>query len=150
MNANVDAMNWSLLNSIAHTIGLSRDCNVEVQYDDRTTSTTLHNYGLLRRRRRQRERNLVVTTTTTSPTNGSSNAINSLPYPTSIYQIATNSQATQIEGTYIRAEDDGMQSLKSENSFRWSYINTCLSSIHFRQIHVIIWFMMLHQLVALL
>jgi hypothetical protein len=104
VQANADAMNWSLLNAIAHTLGLSRDCNVELQYDDRS----LHNYGLRRRKyTRRHKRNLVVTsavseTTTSSTTIGPSSgstSINSLPYPTSIYRIATNLQATQITGT---------------------------------------------------
>jgi hypothetical protein len=77
LSQNVDAIEWSLLNLVADSTGLSKKCNISMQYD--------HHRSLFyksSRLQRQLERHL-----------------ESLPYPTGIYEIATDRESTKWKST---------------------------------------------------
>ncbi len=92
--SNVDALQWSVLNKIAVSTGLSKGCKIENQYDERTLVTALTNIngrhpmftdangnqrysnsGKNRRRAREAGTNRELLAT--------------LPYPTSIYSVTS-------------------------------------------------------------
>jgi hypothetical protein len=82
---NVEAMEWSLLNLVVHTTGLSKNCRVNAQFDDR-----LRDFGSRARRR-------LLSTLQSLTQEG---RVESLPYPTSIYKVASDRDNTHWEGKY--------------------------------------------------
>jgi hypothetical protein len=85
---NVDAMEWSLLNLVADITGLSKNCNVATQYNHRSLLHPNH-------RKLRRPRFVVESTTTTI-----SRRLESLPYHTGIYEVATDRESTQWTGNF--------------------------------------------------
>ena len=97
ITSNVEALQWSLLNKISATSGLSKGCKIEKQYDERTLLTALTNINDMH--------STVTDRSTTSndkyENNGNKNRrrarelktnrklLSSLPYPTSVYSIAS-------------------------------------------------------------
>jgi hypothetical protein len=73
MKQNVDAMEWSLLNLIAESTGLSKNCNISMQYNHKRS--LLHQSLPLHRQLEQH--------------------LESLPYPTGIYEVATDRESTK-------------------------------------------------------
>ncbi|KAG7351532.1 hypothetical protein IV203_010892 [Nitzschia inconspicua] len=82
---NVDAMEWSLLNLVAGTTGLSSNCNINMQYNHRLLQQ--HSSRSLRQQR-------IVDAAPSAP----SRRLGSLPYPTGIYQVATDRDSTKWKG----------------------------------------------------
>lgn len=100
VNGNVDALQWSILKSLAERLGLSRRCDLTRQfvYEDYgiITTTNINNHSNLRRRRHldenrlQRRRSLDEGNESGNVDNNRNNVVGFLPYPTSVYAIGTN------------------------------------------------------------
>lgn len=93
--SNVEALQWSLLNKLSSTTGLSKGCKIDKQYDEQTLVTALTNINNMdmpsklieehgtsndsNNNNRQRTRQLFSNRSLRS----------TLPYPTSVYSIAS-------------------------------------------------------------
>ena len=105
--SNVEALQWSILNEVASRSGLSKDCNVEVQYDEQTLLTALTTMNELHTTNSQISHDSSLSPSPSpSPNNNHSNSekkrrlrrtlrinrslLSSLPYPTSVYVIGSN------------------------------------------------------------
>lgn len=92
--SNVEALQWSLLNKISTSTGLSKGCKIEKQYDEQALVTALTNINRMKlpskmidkrgssnhsNNNRRRNRKL----------NRSGSHVLTLPYPTSVYSIAS-------------------------------------------------------------
>ncbi len=88
--SNVEALQWSLLNKISSSSGLSKGCKIEKQYDGQTLVSALTNINrvnlpskMIDRRGKNNDSN------NNRKLNRSGNPVLTLPYPTSVYSIAS-------------------------------------------------------------
>ena len=108
---NVDALQWSILKSLAEQLGLSRRCDLDRQHggavldggdsatsggdvnEDQQDIGGVNNHSNLRRRRRHRERHLIRKPRKVQEEGGIENGGDislELQYPTSIYAVGSN------------------------------------------------------------
>lgn len=93
LEQNIEAMEWSLLTLVADTAGLRKKCNIDVQYNHRTLQRPQlqpqqqQSHSGLRRQR------------PVSELGDRSRHLQSLPYPTGIFEIATDRENTEWKGT---------------------------------------------------
>mmetsp|Transcript_9040 Transcript_9040/g.22859 ORF Transcript_9040/g.22859 Transcript_9040/m.22859 type:complete len:741 (+) Transcript_9040:395-2617(+) len=123
---NVDALQWSILKSLAERFGLSRRCDLDRQHGgpvldgDSATSggevnedqdVGVNNHSNLRRRRRNRQRHLIRKPRKIQEEGGIANGGEvslELQYPTSIYAVGSNPEVewteTCHEGSLLRSD----------------------------------------------